>query len=70
MVIAEAIQSVLRKEGFDQPYEALKELTRGNKDINKKTFEIFIDNLNVSDDVKLKLKSITPSNYSGIIDLE
>lgn len=65
-VVAEAIQTVLRKENYPNPYEALKALTRKNEKITKKDFEEFIDTLQVSDTVKARLKSITPFTYTGI----
>lgn len=65
-VVAEAIQTLLRKEGYPNPYEALKELTRKNSTITKKDFESFIDGLNVNDALKAKLKAITPFNYTGV----
>ncbi len=65
-VIAEAIQSILRREGYKEPYEVLKKLTRTGKPIDRATIEKFIDELNVSDAIKTELKKITPSNYSGI----
>jgi adenylosuccinate lyase len=65
-VVAEAIQTVLRKEGYPNPYEALKNLTRKNEKITKKSISDFIDSLSVKDDVKKKLKEITPFNYTGI----
>ncbi|MEW6468240.1 MAG: adenylosuccinate lyase [Bacteroidota bacterium] len=65
-VVAEAIQTILRRENFPKPYEALKELTRTNKPMNKKTIHSFIDKLGVSKKVKEELKKITPQNYSGI----
>lgn len=64
-VVAEAIQTVLRKENYPNPYEALKELTRGNQ-ITKNSIHTFIDSLNVSADLKMQLKSITPFNYTGV----
>ncbi len=66
VVVAEAIQTVLRKEGYPNPYEALKELTRTNKKINQESISKFIDSLDVSDKIKTKLKSVTPFNYTGI----
>jgi len=66
IVIAEGIQTVLRREGYPEPYEALKELTRKNKHINKNTFTDFIENLNVNEVVKNELKKISPFNYTGI----
>lgn len=65
-VVAEAIQTILRKEGYPNPYEALKELTRKNEKITKEGIAQFIESLMVSKDVKDKLKSITPFNYTGI----
>ncbi|MBX2963670.1 MAG: adenylosuccinate lyase [Cyclobacteriaceae bacterium] len=65
-VVAEAIQTVLRKENYPNPYEALKELTRKNERITQQTFEAFIDGLHVNDALKKKLKAITPFNYTGI----
>lgn len=65
-VVAEAIQTILRREGFKNPYEALKGLTRTNEKINKKSIADFIETLNVSDAVKTELKNITPQNYTGI----
>lgn len=65
-VVAEAIQTILRREGYANPYEALKGLTRTNEVINKESMSNFIETLNVSKEVKLELKSITPQNYTGI----
>ena len=65
-VVAEAIQTILRREGYPNPYEALKDLTRTNKVINKDSIHAFIESLNVSNDIKTELKAITPSNYLGI----
>lgn len=65
-VVAEAIQTILRKEGYPNPYEALKGLTRKNERITQHDFEAFIDGLKISDSLKQKLKSITPFNYTGI----
>ena len=65
-VVAEAIQTILRREGYPNPYEALKALTRTNEKINQETITNFINTLNVSDSVKQELASITPSNYTGI----
>lgn len=65
-VVAEAIQTILRREGYPQPYEALKGLTRTNTAINKNTIADFIDTLNVADHIKVELKHISPSNYLGI----
>ena len=66
-VVAEAIQTILRREGYPNPYEALKELTRTNHVINKDSIHAFIGTLNVSDSVKAELMNITPSNYLGIL---
>lgn len=65
-VVAEAIQTVLRKEGFPNPYEALKELTRTNSKITAESLSAFIDSLNISDTLKIRLMAITPFNYTGI----
>ena len=64
-VVAEAIQNILRREGYPKPYEALKELTRTNSEINAKSISVFIDQLEVSNQIKDELKRITPSNYIG-----
>jgi adenylosuccinate lyase len=65
-VVAEAIQTILRREGYPNPYEALKDLTRTNSAINKESIHAFIERLQVSDGIKSELKAITPSNYLGI----
>jgi adenylosuccinate lyase len=65
-VVAEAIQTILRKEGYPNPYEALKTFTRVNEKITKQTITSFIDQLKVSDKIKKKLKEITPFNYTGV----
>jgi adenylosuccinate lyase len=65
-VVAEAIQTILRREGYPNPYEALKDLTRTNTVINKDSIHAFIETLQVSNDIKTELKAITPSNYLGI----
>ena len=65
-VVAEAIQTILRREGFSNPYEALKKLTRTNKEITKKSIADFIENLEVSEKVKKELLAISPFNYTGI----
>ncbi len=65
-VVAEAIQTILRREDYPQPYEALKELTRGNSTITKQSIHNFIDGLKVPAVVKKELKRITPHNYTGI----
>lgn len=65
-VVAEAIQTILRRESYPNPYEALKGLTRTNEAITQSSISIFIDTLEVSDAIKSELKAITPSNYTGI----
>ncbi|HTQ64166.1 MAG TPA: adenylosuccinate lyase [Puia sp.] len=65
-VVAEAIQTILRREEYPQPYEALKELTRGNSNITKQTIHTFIDTLKIPAVVKKELKRISPHNYTGI----
>ena len=65
-IVAEAIQTILRREKFPNPYEALKELTRTHRVINKKVIHEFIESLEVEDKIKQELKEITPSNYTGI----
>ncbi|RIV42088.1 adenylosuccinate lyase [Flagellimonas pelagia] len=65
-VVAEAIQTILRREGYPNPYEALKGLTRTNEKITQKSIADFIDTLEVSDAIKAELKHITPANYTGV----
>lgn len=65
-VVAEAIQTILRREGYPNPYEALKGLTRTNEAINAETIANFIDTLSVSEAIKQELKAISPENYTGI----
>jgi len=65
-VVAEAIQTILRREGYPKPYEALKELTRTGDKITKESIHQFIEQLNVSVEIKEELKKITPFNYTGI----
>ena len=65
-VVAEAIQTILRREGYPNPYEALKGLTRTNAAITAETIAQFIDTLEVSEAIKAELKAITPENYTGI----
>ena len=67
MVVAEAIQNILRREGYPNPYETLKALTRGNDEINQEVMHRFIHDLDVSDEIKEELKRINPQNYIGII---
>ena len=64
-VVAEAIQTILRREGYPNPYEALLDLTRTNEKITKDSISVFIDNLEVGEDLKMELHSITPFNYTG-----
>jgi adenylosuccinate lyase len=68
VVVAEAIQTVLRRENYPEPYEALKTLTRTNKAIDQKSLATFIDSLDVPGKIKEELKSISPHNYTGIIN--
>ncbi len=65
-VVAEAIQTILRREGYPNPYEALKGLTRTNEAITQQSISNFIDTLDISSTIKTELKAITPSNYTGI----
>ncbi len=67
-VVAEAIQTILRREAYPNPYEALKDLTRTNQKITKETMQVFIEGLNLSDEIKAELKQITPQNYVGIFN--
>jgi adenylosuccinate lyase len=66
-VVSEAIQTILRRENYPNPYEALKDLTRVNNKIDKKAIQQFIDSLKVSEHIKKELKQITPHNYTGIV---
>jgi adenylosuccinate lyase len=66
-VVSEAIQTILRRENYPQPYEALKELTRGNNSIDKEAIHRFIDGLKINNDVKKELKKITPQSYTGVM---
>ena len=65
-VVAEAIQTILRREAYPHPYEALKALTRTNQQITEQSIHAFIQDLNVSEEVKAELMAITPANYTGI----
>lgn len=65
-VVAEAIQTILRREAYPNPYEALKGLTRTHETINQESMHQFIETLDVSEDIKIELKQITPQNYCGI----
>jgi len=66
IVISEAMQTILRREGYPNPYEALKELTRTNKTLNREDLHAFIETLKVDDSVKQELKALTPFNYTGV----
>ena len=66
VVVAEAIQTILRREGFKKPYEALKGLTRTNHEVTKESIQEFINLLNVSEEVKAELLQISPQNYTGV----
>jgi len=65
-VVAEAIQTILRRENYPNPYEALKDLTRGNAHINKESIQNFVDTLTISEDLKRELKELSPDKYIGI----
>lgn len=65
-VVAEAIQTILRREGYPKPYETLKELTRTNQSVTRETIAAFVEGLNINEEVKDELKAITPWNYTGI----
>jgi adenylosuccinate lyase len=65
-VVAEAIQTILRRENYPNPYETLKNLTRGNQQIDKKMLHQFIDNMKLGEGIKKELKKITPHNYTGV----
>jgi adenylosuccinate lyase len=65
-VVAEAIQTILRREAYPHPYEALKALTRTNQAITESAIKEFIETLEVGEDVKRELRAITPHNYTGI----
>ena len=65
-VVAEAIQTILRREAYPNPYEALKALTRTNQKMTEQTIHEFIQGLDVSDEIKEELMAITPSNYTGV----
>ena len=69
-VVSEAIQTILRRENYPNPYEALKKLTRVNKQIDKKSIHQFIDTLKISEKVKKELKKISPHNYTGMVNLK
>ena len=65
-VVAEALQTILRREGYPKPYETLKDLTRVNEKTTSETIARFVDTLNVSEAIKAEMKAISPSNYTGI----
>ncbi|MFA6713639.1 MAG: adenylosuccinate lyase, partial [Bacteroidales bacterium] len=65
-VVSEGIQTILRREGYPNPYETLKALTRTNEMVTKESISSFIDTLNVSKDIKDELRAITPQTYTGI----
>ncbi len=67
-VVAEAIQTILRRENYPKPYEALKELTRGKSSIDQNAIHKFIDSLKISAKLKKELKAVTPFNYTGICE--
>ena len=69
-VVAEGIQTILRREGYSKPYEALKDLTRTNRVIDAKTIAAFIESLNVSSMIKAELKALTPETYTGLIGFD
>lgn len=69
-VLAEAIQTVLRRENYPHPYEALKNLTRGNQEINQETLTVFIEQLDLAESVKEELKALCPSGYIGVLPAE
>ncbi|WP_430815020.1 adenylosuccinate lyase [Carboxylicivirga sp. RSCT41] len=68
-VVAEGIQTILRREGYPNPYEALKELTRTNEEINAKTMAAFIETLKVSEEVKEEMRALTPHSYTGVFKI-
>ena len=69
-VVAEAIQTILRRENYPNPYEALKDLTRGKNKIDKQTLHRFIKNLKINTSLKSELMKITPYNYTGMVFFE
>ena len=66
MVVAEALQNILRREGYPKPYETLKALTRGKSSIDQGIIHAFIDELNIDEKIKKEMKVITPQNYVGV----
>ncbi|MCD6332464.1 MAG: adenylosuccinate lyase, partial [Bacteroidales bacterium] len=69
-VVAEALQTILRREQYPNPYEALKSLTRTNQEINRETIHAFINQLDIPDKIKEEMKKVTPQNYLGIKNLK
>ena len=67
IVLSEAIQTILRREGFENPYEILKDLTRGKTKITQTDLHLFIDQLKVSDAIKAELKALRPETYIGVV---
>lgn len=67
-VVAEAVQNILRREGYPNPYEALKELTRTNEKVNEQTIAKFVNGLKIPEEVKTEIKKIRPQNYTGVIN--
>ena len=65
-VVAEAIQTILRRENYPNPYESLKDLTRTNHKVNAQTISDFVETLQISENIKEEIKKITPMNYTGI----
>src|SRR5690606_40137790 len=65
-VVAEGIQTILRREGYPKPYEALKDFTRTNERISQKTIAAFVEGLDVSDTIREEIKAISPWNYTGV----
>ena len=65
-IVAEGIQTILRREGFPNPYEALKDLTRTNEEITKQVIIDFINRLEIKDEIKAELRTLSPHNYTGI----
>lgn len=65
-VVAEALQTILRREGFPKPYEALKGLTRSNEKLTRKRLDEFIDSLDIAENIKIEMKKVTPRNYIGV----
>ena len=68
VVVSEAIQTILRREGYPKPYEALKELTRTNQQVTHDTISRFVETLDVSEEIRQELRTITPFNYLGIVE--